>query len=203
MAHDSEWVQHLFDDVRQSKFWSSLRYGITSTSYSSHVDVLIGCKLMDIIGSDLTHLPVGKIERIDISVQLFTLCKTITFDCFSEMFSYLFTTLMLNLEYSYPFAFSHYGRNLLHANYAAMVRTYSLILTSYETNEAPDQNDILLKVLTRLKAVILHEFNTLNVMMECDVTKSARRSIAKSARGNGKNSFTKTFKRLAIHLTLF
>lgn len=172
-------------------------------SYSSHVDVLIGCKLMDIMGSDLTHLPVGKIERIDISVQLFTFYQTITFDSFSEIFSYLFSSLMLNLEYSYPFAFSHFGRHLLHLNYASMVRTYSLILTNIETYKAPDQNDILLKVLTRLRGAILHEFNTLNVMIECDTIESARRSIRKSAEANDKNAFTKTVKRLAIQLTLF
>lgn len=138
------------------------------TPSGSSFSLELRCKLFNKISADLVHLPVEKLGRLSVKFECWTPNRSIRFDMLTEYFQYVMTSLILNLEFKYPFIFSFYGKRLVETNYTNLIRSTTEWATPLEGEFVPDKNDILGRCLTKLQFFILYEYNTINIMMECD-----------------------------------
>lgn len=71
---------------------------------------------------------------------------------------------MLNLEYKFPFVFSVYGRRLFQINYTPLVQVFTAFEDSPDLSKG---NMIIEKVMYKLYNLMMSEFNTIAIMLEC------------------------------------
>lgn len=164
------------------------------------------CNLFKKIETDLKKLE--KVERFQLLILNFnynTDREDLTLKDFVECFQYLLISLFLNLEFRYPFVFSFYGRRLFQNNYPWLIKQIDLLFTEAETNTVlqKNKNKILRENLRRIQEKILSEYNTLNIMKECDLSYSRRQSCQcyKSKHlGNVDYQVNNSIKNMIFHL---
>lgn len=180
------------------------------------------CNLFDAILPDVANLAVERLEKVHVTLEYWTPASQCYFESVHRHFQYLLVSLVLKLEYDYPFVFSFYGKHLVQVNYRNLACIHSELATSVkllkladgpqhepgkpfiqadlflsmdksplsadassavatsEPSVRPNANCTLLSVFLKLQKHILYEFNTLNVMKECD-SSSHRRSQCKKS----------------------
>lgn len=146
------------------------------------VILIMKCQLFNKISGDLKHLPVSYLSRLHLTFECWTPNLRIYLETLKEYLQYALTSLMINLEYKYPFVFSFYGKRFVEVNYQSLVRSTTDLMTPLHGDETPDKNVVLRHCLEKLQSFILYEYNTLNIMMECDTNsyrlKMCRESLA-------------------------
>lgn len=143
----------------------------TTSLTAPTISLLLKCSLFNRISDDFAHLNVDQLSHLQATFQCWTPNARIHCDTLSDYFQYSFTSLMMNLEYKFPFVFSVYGKRLVKVNYRSLVGSTTELATPLDGSSTPDQNVILRHVLDKLQSFILYEYNTLNIMMECDTNK--------------------------------
>lgn len=134
------------------------------------MQLILRCGLFHPIIPDLTHAKnVRFLQLLTVKYDFWTTRSTIYFQEFYDTFQYLLTSMMMCLEFKYPFVFSYYGKQLVKVNYKNLIRNATLLATPLDNACVPDHSEILTAVLGKLQRAILYEFNTLNVMKECDL----------------------------------
>lgn len=156
-------------------YWEQLMYEVesdpgesTAESTSATTSLVLKCKLFNSISHDFTHLPVAYLKLLVMNFECWTPNPRIHIETLTEYLQYSITSLLLNLEYKYPFVFSFYGKRFVEVNYHTLVRSTTDLLTPFQGGDIPDKNAILSHCLAKLQWHVLFEFNTLNVMLECD-----------------------------------
>lgn len=92
-----------------------------------------------------------------------------------EALNYLLGSLFINLEFKFPFVFSFYGRKLFKTNYNWLVRNLDEMLCSSPANLPSvihNKNEAFLQSMKSIQLKALAEYNTLNIMKECDMSGS-------------------------------
>lgn len=95
-----------------------------------------------------------------------------------SLLEYLLISLLLNIELKYPLVFSFYGRQLFQRNYNMILKTIEELSNpiidgpKFECN----RNQILSDNIRKLQRKILYEYNTLNILKECNDSSSRRKS---------------------------
>lgn len=85
----------------------------------------------------------------------------IPLDDIIHTFNYSFSSLILNLEFKFPFVFSFYGRQLFKLSYKWIKHNIS------ETqNNQQEINNALYNHILGLESLMLQEYNTINIMKE-------------------------------------
>ncbi|OBA19617.1 hypothetical protein METBIDRAFT_19740, partial [Metschnikowia bicuspidata var. bicuspidata NRRL YB-4993] len=156
--------------------WKSLMFSpieISEVLYKESIDcdlkLLLRCDIFYPILPDLAHADnVRFLQHLAIKFEYWSLHRTVYFEDLFDTLQYLLTSLMMNLEFKFPLVFSYYGKQLVKINYKNLKRNATLLATPLDNAYAPDHNAILGAVLRKLQGVILYEFNTLNVMKECE-----------------------------------
>lgn len=106
-------------------------YDVEEDPSSSTVYFLLRCNLFSRISGDFTHIAVGSMKHLDVTFECWTPNERIRFDTVTHYLQYTFTSLILNLEYKYPFVFSVFGKRLVRINYSTLVRTGIEFATGY------------------------------------------------------------------------
>lgn len=143
----------------------------TASPTAPSISLLLKCNLFNRISDDFAHLDVEQLSHLRVTFHCWTPNPRIHCDTLFDYFQYTFTSLMVNLEYKFPFVFSVYGKRLVKVNYRSLVGSTTELATPLDNSSTPDQNVILRHVLDKLQSFILYEYNTLNIMMECDINK--------------------------------
>lgn len=166
------------------------------------------CNLFGAILSDVANVPVERLESIHVTLEYWTPASQCYFESIYRHFQYLLVGLVLKLEYDYPFVFSFYGKHLIKINYRNLIRVHeeltsplpnlkaSQVFSSASPNSTTDEVEVpnsqlplhplttsvgaSQQVLLKLHKHILHEFNTLNVMKECDLSSHQRNQCKRS-----------------------
>lgn len=135
-------------------------------------NLLLRCELMHPFIGDFAHIESVKyVKAVRVVFELWTPAANISFAELAGHLQYSVTSLLLNLEYKFPFIFSHYGKHLFHINYKNLLKVTLLLAKPFDKSYIPDHNKIVHLVLFKLQAAIMSEFNTLNIMKECDIYK--------------------------------
>lgn len=90
-----------------------------------------------------------------------TVLPHIDLDDIIHTFNYSFSSLILNLEFKFPFVFSFYGRHLFKLNYKWIKHNISETQSNQEEINKALYNNIL-----GLETLMLQEYNTINIMKE-------------------------------------
>ena len=92
-----------------------------------------------------------------------------------EALNYLLGSLFINLEFKFPFVFSFYGRKLFKTNYNWLIRNLDEVLCPSPVNLPPsvhNKNEAFLQSMKSIQLKALAEYNTLNIMKECEMSRS-------------------------------
>lgn len=92
-----------------------------------------------------------------------------------EALNYLLGSLFINLEFKFPFVFSFYGRKLFKTNYNWLVRNLDEMLCQSPVSFPSvihNKNEAFLQSMKSMQLKALAEYNTLNIMKECDMSGS-------------------------------
>lgn len=165
-----------------------------NSSNASTVNVVLKCTLFNRISSDFALLPIDQLSHLDVNFHCWTPNPRIHCDTLFDYFQYTFTSLMVNLEYKYPFVFSVYGKRLVKVNYHNLVASSTELATPLDRSSSPDQNDIVRHVLNKLQSFILYEYNTLNIMLECNTNKYRHKMCKQSMTTGNCDFFLKSLK---------
>ncbi|KAM9920526.1 hypothetical protein OXX80_012421 [Metschnikowia pulcherrima] len=160
--------------LENAPIWKHLMFSIVSAPVSDDVrgdlQLILRCDLIHPILPDLAHTKnVRFLQSLAIRFENWSPHSAVYFEDIFDNFQYLLTSLMLNLEFKYPLVFSYYGKQFVKVNYKSLIKNTTLFATPLDNKSIPDHNIILSAVLRRLQRAILFEFNTLNVMKECDI----------------------------------
>lgn len=138
-------------------------------SISNRLRVDLRCRVFDSILSDLElDQTVGYIRNLALDFTMTSPKIALHLQSLIDNLQYSLSSLFLNLEFKYPFVFSYYGRQLIQLNYKALTRSMAMLATSLEDSEVSELMSVVPIALGKLQRAILTEFNTLNVMKECD-----------------------------------
>lgn len=143
-------------------------YTVLSETLDSTLGIALVCKLFNSLHTDLARLLVDQLEHVHAVFEYWTPSSRVYLRSFLGHFQYLLTSLVVNLEYKYPFVFSFYGKQLVQLNYKNLIRTLTELATPLDNASQPDHSEILNRAFCKLHVHILTEYNTLNVMKECD-----------------------------------
>lgn len=131
---------------------------------------VLKCDLFNPILADMKHVKGLKyLSEVTLAFEYWSTESSITAQDLFEKLQYLMTSFLLNAEFKYPFVFSYFGRRFFRINYATLLRTVAVFSTPLDNLLEPDRRNVLALVLRKLHGAILYEFNTLNVMKECDL----------------------------------
>lgn len=190
MPRDSESGIILQKDMETTPLWNLLMFDVSNlvpthnSSNTSTICLGLKCNLFGKISSDFTHIPIEYLSQLYVTFECWTPNARIHFATLTEYFQYTFTSLMLNLEYKYPFVFSFYGKRFFKINYSSLIRSTREFAVPLDSVITPDHNDIVQRCLRKLQSFILYEYNTLNIMIECD-TNSYRRKMCRESVATG------------------
>ena len=154
--------------ISESLLWPSLMFSVVDTRKPrlATIELALMCKLVNALLPQLSHVLVEHLERLNIIIEYWTPATNCYMDRMNRHFQYLLASLALHLEYSYPFVFSFYGKHLVRLNIENLLRVHSyLSALGCAEEKGPPLAEM---VLLRLQRSILHEFNSLNIMKECD-----------------------------------
>ncbi|SGZ52637.1 CIC11C00000001335 [Sungouiella intermedia] len=169
-------------------------------SLTPSIFLQLRCNLFNKISDDFAYLSVNELSHLAVTFRCWTPNPRIHCDTLMDYFQYTFTSLIVNLEYKFPLVFSVYGKRLVKVNYSNLVRSTLELATPLDGSSTPDHNMVLSQVLRKLQSFILYEYNTLNIMMECDTNKY-RSKMCKESMTTGKCDFAlKSLKNSAFCL---
>lgn len=176
-------------------------------------EVGLRCQVFDSISTELSsETDVGYFQELSIEFQVSTPSFRIHFNFIMENLQYALSSLILNLEFKFPFVFSYYGRHLVQLNYQNLTTTLSALRRTNcqesttkilevkleppepkkESPEMKEEEPVPIIALKKLKRAILTEYNTLNVMKECDLnhhrSKLCRQFVNKLIEDDSKRS---------------
>jgi len=139
------------------------------------------CKVSTPIISDLLDIKVAfpnsvnLLDLIDLDFHYNTFQPKLRLIDIVEALNYLFSSLIINLEFKFPFVFSFYGRKLFKTNYNWLIRNLDEVLCTSLPNHPSithDKSVAFLQSMKNIQLKALAEYNTLNVMKECDTSGS-------------------------------
>lgn len=179
--------------MTESGIWNSLQY-----QPSLHIDndentgfkLNLKCQVIPQLQNDLSKIEsLGRFCLLILNFNYNTPESKLSLPKLLESLHYLLASLILNLEYKFPLVFSVHGRKLLQNNYPWMITNINEVLSLQLENETSvyekNRNLVLMKLISDLQKKTLNEFNTINIMKECDASSSRRKSCeffkAKSA----------------------
>lgn len=193
-----ECSERLQQMLEQSPFWAHLMFALAPTPHG----VLLQCSLFHPMLPDLKYIDVDYLNRLDVSFDLWTPRTRVYFDDVATLVDYLLCSVMLNLEYRFPFCFSYYGKQLVHVNYRHMLKNHTWFATPLDNSAQPNRNDMLRLVLRKLTAGILSEYNTLNIMKECDLHQHRRALCRTYVEGRARDGERRSIKAKAVSLRI-
>lgn len=159
--------EKVLNDTETFQGLSKYSNGFNNFNISS-LQVNLRCQVFDSIVPDLPQNDnVGFLRTLSIDFEITSPKSTIHFLQILQNLQYCLSSLVLNLEFRYPFVFSYYGRQLIRLNYKCLTRTMAILNVALEGEET-DVSQVMMRALAKLQNAILTEFNTLNVMKECD-----------------------------------
>lgn len=141
----------------------------------------LGCNVSSPIINELLDIKsafpdaINLLNLIDIDFHYNTYKPNLHLADLVDALNYLFGSLIVNLEFKFPFVFSFYGRKLFKTNYNWLVRNLDETLCSSPPNNpvlTHDKNRAFLQLMKNIQLKILAEYNTLNIMKECDMSSS-------------------------------
>lgn len=125
------------------------------TNTSTQNSFNLRCRIFGAIAGDLRDVPLLHLRLVIVNICFYSADN---FDV-NSLLRYLGSSLMLHLEYKYPYVFSVYGRHFFHLNYPWLTRMIRRLGVK-DVARALEVN------LVKLERRILSEFNTLNIMVE-------------------------------------
>lgn len=196
--------------LENAPVWQSLMFSILQQP-EKNKDILeksdgdlrltLRCELFHPILPDLAHAEnVRFLQLLAIKYEYWSPHQAIYFEDIFDTLQYLLTSLMMNLEFKFPFIFSYYGKQLVNINYKSLIRNSTLLATPLDNTSVPDHNEILAAVLLKLQLAILYEFNTLNIMKECESRPWQAKLCHKSTSVTGNLESRKSIKLKGVDL---
>ena len=116
---------------------------------------------------------INLLELIDLDFHYNTFQSELRLVDIVEALNYLFSSLIINLEFRFPFVFSFYGRKLFKTNYNWLVKNLDEVLCPSSPNHPSiphDKSAAFLQSMKNVQLKALAEYNTLSVMKECDTS---------------------------------
>lgn len=171
---------------------------------STQLCVDLRCTVFDSIVPGLAlDIDIGYLRNLVVDFSMHTPLSKMYFHVLMENLQYALSSLFLNLELRFPFVFSYYGRQLVQLNYTSLTRTMAMLATPLDGSE-PDEPSLVQHVaLAKLQRAILSEFNTLNVMKECDMSYSRTRLCREYANKLVKDDPKMSIKSKAFRVAVF
>lgn len=165
---------------------------VNKDSDDNKISVDLRCQAFDSILPDLLLIKsIEYLRNLTIDFSMTSACSNIYYHVLVENIQYSLSSLLLNLEFKYPFVFSYYGRHLLRLNYRNLTLNMAMLAPPLIENSSK-LSQIVEIALAKLENAIVTEFNTLNVMKECDLsahrTKMCREYINKLVKDDARRS---------------
>lgn len=163
----------------ESSLWSRLRYSAIPQNEGGVLALELQCQLFSAIAVDLSCATFNSVDSVHFEFGYFTSEVSVSIEMLVSALLRSLASLVLNLEYRYPFVFSFYGRELLYTNYNWLIKDIhelqrGSITSRPSTVFEQDTNVIFVLILSSMQRRILSEFNTLNIMKECDASAPRR-----------------------------
>lgn len=161
------------------------------------------CKIFDSIAPELLlNGDVSYLRNLNVDLAVFSTDATLNFKDLIECMQYSLTSLILNLEFKFPFVFSYFGRQVTKLNYGALTNRMAKMRIAFEEDSYQGIN-ISAIALGKLEKVILSEFNTLNVLKECDMGAHRFKLCSEYIRGLVKDETKRSVKCKAYNVAVF
>lgn len=174
----------ILENLAESPLWSRLRYDAALQQTTNPPVVEMQCQIFNAITADLTSATFNRMDSVDVKFGYFTSEILLSTEKLITALLRSVRSLLVNLEFRYPFVFSFYGRHLLYTNYNWLIKDIHELQRGSVTSPSAsvleqDANVIFVLTLSSMQKRILHEFNTLNIMKECDLSARRRTSCRK------------------------
>lgn len=161
------------------------------------------CQIFDSIVPDLLlYEDVGYLRKLNIDLSIYSIETTLHFQDIIEYVQYSLSSLILNLEFKYPFVFSYFGRHITKLNYKSLTNRMAKLRIPLD-GSTNGSSDFSLVALRKLENVILTEFNTLNVLKECDMSAHRMRLCSEYIKGLVKDEAKRSIKCKAFKVSIF
>lgn len=162
--------------ISGSLVWKQLQY---QASIDDDGRIELACEIFSHVRNDLKQMENIQYFHLLIINYNFSCSGTkLELKQYLSLLEYLLISLLLNIELKYPLIFSFYGRHLFQRNYSMIVKTIEEL--SNPKIEGPkfecNRNQILSNNMRKLQRKILYEYNTLNILKECNDSSSRRKS---------------------------
>lgn len=176
------------------------------SKFQGNLTVDLRCKIFDsIVPELLPNVDVGYLRQLNVDIAMFSVDATSNFHEVLDVLQYSLASLILNLEFKFPFVFSYYGRLLTKLNYKSLsgrIRKMGAPLNS-EDHKSSEITSISTITLGKLEKAILTEFNTLNVLKECDMSAHRLKLCLEHNKGLVKDESKRSIKCKAYKVGIF
>lgn len=187
-------LEAIINCVASSLVWNQLQYEV-KIGEDEEGKLELECRIFNAIANDLRQME--KVQMLNLLILNFNYTTTepqLFLKLFLCLLEYLLVSLLLNLEFKYPLVFSFHGRQLFQLHYPLIVKTIEEL--GNPAIEGPhferNKNQVLYDNIMKLQRKILYEYNTLNILKECNNSKKRKRSCENYRHNSSKGASIKS-----------